>query len=71
MELFSIRIQRTFQLVSTGKSKRAERSIGFSPLIPAKQVHTGGNPFFISVTDIHTVSFGNNLLYLLAGYILL
>lgn len=54
-----------------GKSKRAERSIGFSPLIPAKQVHTGGNPFFISVTDIHTVSFGNNLLYLLAGYILL
>lgn len=42
-----------------GKSKRAERSIGFSPLIPAKQVHTGGNPFFISVTDIHTVSFGN------------
>lgn len=43
----------------------------FSPLIPAKQVHTGGNPFFISVTDIHTVSFGNNLLYLLAGYILL
>ena len=51
--------------------KRAERSIGFSPLIPAKQVHTGGNPFFISVTDIHTVSFGNNLLYLLAGYILL
>ena len=44
-----------------GKSKRAERSIGFSPLIPAKQVHTGGNPFFISVTDIHTVSFGNNL----------
>lgn len=35
-----------------GKSKRAERSIGFSPLIPAKQVHTGGNPFFISVTVI-------------------
>ena len=47
-----------------GKSKWAERSIGFSPLIPAKQVHTGGNPFFISVTDIRTVSFGNNPLYL-------
>ena len=50
-----------------GKSKRAERSIGFSPLIPAKQVHTGGNPFFISVTDIHTVSFGNTPLYLSAA----
>ena len=49
-----------------GKSKWAERSIGFSPLIPAKQVHTGGNPFFISVTDIRTVSFGNTPLYLLA-----
>ena len=50
-----------------GKSKRAERSIGFSPLIPAKQVHTGGNPFFISVTDIHTVSFGNTPLYISAA----
>lgn len=30
-----------------GKSKRAERSIGFSPLIPAKQVHRQESLFYL------------------------
>lgn len=49
-----------------GKCKRAERNIGFSPLIPAKQVHRQES-LFISLIDSHTVSYGNNPLYLLAA----